>query len=203
MADITRWEPFREMMSLRQAMDRLFEDALVRPFSPGGWGEEGALGGLDIDLYEKDDDLVVEAGLPGVKPEDVDISVQNNVLTIRGETGQEQEGTRGRWHQRERRYGSFFRRIQLPAPVQIEKAEAKFDNGVLRLRLPKAEEARERRIPISAGEGPAATREIRTGGEQGARGAGSRASEQTGESRLTGQTSGSRSREPAGGTRTS
>jgi HSP20 family protein len=149
------------MLSLRQAMDRLMEDAFVAPARRLGIGEAGQDGGLDLDLYEEDDDLVVTASLPGVKPEDVDVSVQGDVLTIRGETRSEQESGRGRWHRRERTYGSFQRRITLPCTVNTEKAEARFENGILTLHLPKAEEAKERRIRIEGG----ARREIGQGGE--------------------------------------
>jgi HSP20 family protein len=161
MANLTRWDPFGEMLSLRQAMDRLMEDAFVAPARRLGIGEAGQDGGLDLDLYEEDDDLVVTASLPGVKSEDVDVSVQGDVLTIRGETRSEQESGRGRWHRRERTYGSFQRRITLPCTVNTEKAEARFENGILTLRLPKAEEAKERRIRIEGG----ARREIGQGGE--------------------------------------
>lgn len=169
MAEITRWEPFGEMLSLRQAIDRLFEDAFIRPPGVVGAGEltgggEGRAGiGFPIDVYEQDDDLVVRAVLPGVKPEDVDISVQGNTLTIQGETREETESGRGRFHRRERRYGSFFRQLQLPTAIQTENADARFENGVLMLRLPKAEEARERRINIQSGSEISGMKEIATG----------------------------------------
>ena len=179
MANVTRWDPWGEMLSLRQAMDRLFEDAFIRPRGgQEGWGGREMLG-LETDCYERDDELVVTAALPGVKPENVDVAIQGNVLTIRGETSEESEQgeQEGRWHQRERRFGSYFRQIQLPVQVNAEQAEARFENGVLRLTLPKAEEARERRIQIATGieEG---RREIGAGAgagsRQAARGAGGR-----------------------------
>ena len=148
MSDLMRWDPFAEMLSLRRAMDRMFEDAALR----GRGGEEWGGQGLDLDIYEQDDDLVVTAGLPGVKPADVDITVQGNLLTIRGERREESESGRGRYHRRERRYGSFIRQVQLPVAVQTEQGEARFEDGVLRLTLPKAEEARQRRIQVSSGE---------------------------------------------------
>ncbi len=163
--NLTRWspfgsfateEPFGGMLSLRNAMDRLFQDAFVRPselFGPSGFGD--AQGWLALDVYETENDCVVTAAIPGVRPEDVDISVQGNLLTIRGETKSEQEQARGSYHIRERRYGSFHRQLQLPVPVDTEKAEARFENGILTLTLPKTEEARERRIRVASGSGAA------------------------------------------------
>jgi HSP20 family protein len=148
MADIMRWRPAEDILSLRRAMDRLFESAFVgRDF----WGGPEGAAGPELDLYEQDDDLVVTAALPGVKPEDVEVTVRGNVLTIQGETRSETEGPSGRYHRRERRSGSFLRHIQLPAAVDADKARASFEHGLLRLRLPKAEEARQRRIPVQAG----------------------------------------------------
>jgi HSP20 family protein len=156
--NITRWNPFGffgsdealgGMPSLRQAMDRLFEDAFVRPTSWPGWtGGEQALA---LDLYETDEHCVIKAAIPGVRPEDVEVTVQGNVLTIRGHSESEDEQKKGSYHLRERRYGSFFRQLQLPVSVDTDKAEAKFDNGILTLRLPKTEDARERRIQVTAG----------------------------------------------------
>ena len=176
MADLMRWDPFGEMLTLRQAMDRVLENAYVR----GGESGEGMGAGLDLDLYEEDDELIVTAALPGVKPEDVDVTVQGNLLTIRGETREEQDTGRGRWHRRERRYGSFVRQIQLPVSGETEKAEARVENGILRLTLPKAEEARQRKIQVTSGgqEGqggmPRKTQEIPVEGEGSQGGEGGR-----------------------------
>lgn len=153
---ITRWnpfgtveEPFGGTLSLRNAMDRLFQDAFIRPSELPRWSGFGnGEGSVALDVYETDSDCVVTAAVPGVKPEDIEISVQGNVLTIRGETKSEEENTRGNYHVRERRVGSFSRQIQLPIPVKTDAAEAKFDNGILTLRLPKTEEARERKIKV-------------------------------------------------------
>jgi HSP20 family protein len=159
MANLVRWDPFGEMWSLRQAMDRLFEDAVVRP---GSWlatarGEEGAIG-LAVDMYETADDVVVTASVPGVRPEDIDITVQGDTLTIKGETQTEKDddGQSG-YHLHERRYGRFYREVALPKNVKSDAAEAHFENGILRLRLPKAEEAKERKIQVQAGSAPQIT----------------------------------------------
>ena len=161
MTSITRWTPFRGwthdepfggFLSLRNAMDRLFEDAFVRPGQLFGWSEGASgFGPLAVDLYETEDACMLTAALPGVHPQDVDVSVQGNVVTIRGESRAEEDATRGTCHLRERRYGSFYRQLQLPVPVDTEGAEARFENGILTLRLPKAEEARERKIQITSG----------------------------------------------------
>jgi HSP20 family protein len=195
MANLTRWDPFGEMLSLRQAMDRLMEDAFVAPARRLGIGQGGEDGGLDLDLYEDDDAVVVTASLPGVKPEDVDVSVQGDVLTIRGETRFEQETERGRWHRRERRVGSFHRRIVLPCPVNTDGAEARFENGILNLRLPKAEEAKERKIRIESG----ARREIGQGGGNGGGDGGAAERSGASSSRRTGAQTGAAA---TGGTRT-
>jgi HSP20 family protein len=106
---------------------------------------------LALDLYETDDNLVVETSLPGINPDDVDISIVGNTLTIKGETKHEAEkGEKGRYHYRERRYGAFQRSIILPTGVNTDAAEAVFKDGVLKLTLPKVEEAKPKRIEVKA-----------------------------------------------------
>lgn len=148
MAKLTRWDPFGHMWSLRDAMDRLFEDALVRPWSVGSDG--APVSTLAIDMYETADDVVVTASVPGVRAEDIEITVQGDTLTIRGETRTEHEVTEEAYHYRERRHGRFHRRVGLPRSVRSDAAEASFENGILRLRLPKVEEAHERKIPVTS-----------------------------------------------------
>ncbi len=145
---IVRWEPLSELMSLREAMDRLFEESFVRP--------RAALmpffgaGGLALDMYETEDALVVTADVPGIKAEDLDISITGDVLTIKGETKMEQEVKRENYHRQERRYGAFSRSVALPVSVNADKAEAKFKDGVLTLTIPKAEEARPKVIKVKS-----------------------------------------------------
>ncbi|RLC94516.1 MAG: Hsp20/alpha crystallin family protein [Chloroflexi bacterium] len=144
-----RWEPFRELMSLRQAMDRLFEDSFVRPtrfwpdFGRGEWT-------LDLDMYQTPNEVVVKAALPGVKPDEVDISITGDTLTIKGEHKEEQEVKEEDYFRRERRYGTFSRSIQIPVPVKSDKADAVFENGVLTLTLPKLEEVKPKQIKVKA-----------------------------------------------------
>ncbi len=146
-----RWDPFSEMQSLRTAMDRLFEDAWVRP-GRGGWGQHGEGMPMPIDVLEQDDNLVVKASMPGVKPEDINITVQGNQLTIQGETRSDTE-QKGTVHHQEHRYGRYVRSMTLPSRVNSEKAEATFENGMLTLTLPKEEAARTRQIPVRGGKG--------------------------------------------------
>lgn len=150
MANITRYDPLGEMVSLRQAMDRLFEDSFVSPLSwrtiSGGESITPA-----IDVHETADDVVVTAALPGVKPEDVDITMTGQSLTLKGELKADETIDRDQYLYRERRYGTFTRSLQLPVRVQGEGAEATFSDGVLTLRIPKAEEVKPRQIRINAG----------------------------------------------------
>jgi len=145
---IQRWDPFREMMTLREAMDRLFQESFIRPSSAGMASLEG--GALAVDMYQTDNELVVKAPLPGVKPEDVEITITGDTLTIRGAIKAEQEIKRENYFRQERRFGSFARTLTLPLPVQAEKAEATFDNGLLTLTIPKAAEARPKQIKVSS-----------------------------------------------------
>jgi HSP20 family protein len=147
---IERWHPFTDLMSLRQAMDRLFEDSFVRPYRAlEGLGEvaEPAL-----DIYQKPDEVVVEAALPGVKAEDVYIDITGDTLTIRGESRAEQEVKREDYLYQERRYGAFSRSVVLPSGVKSDKAEATMEDGVLTLTIPKAEEVKPKAIKVKAKE---------------------------------------------------
>jgi HSP20 family protein len=150
MANITRFDPVGEMVSLRSAMDRLFEDSFVSPLS---W--RTVAGGEQInpaiDVHETPDDIVVSAVIPGVKPDDVEITMTGQSLTLRGELKADEEVSRDQYLYRERRYGSFSRSIQLPVRVKGDDAEATFTDGVLKLRIPKAEEVKPRQIRINAG----------------------------------------------------
>ena len=141
---MSRWEPFKEMMTLRQAMDRLFEDSFVR--APRGL--DGANTYLPLDICTTKDAIVIRASVPGVKPDEVEITVEGSTVTIRGETKAPQE--EGTFLLQEQRYGAFARSIELAIPVQPDKAEAKFENGVLTLTIPKAEEIKPKVIKVKA-----------------------------------------------------
>jgi HSP20 family protein len=141
-----RWEPFKEMMTLRNAMDRLFEDSFVRPST---WLFEGeGRGTLPLDMYQTENEIVVKASLPGFKPEDVDISISGDTLTIKGERKEETETKEENYFYKERRYGSFSRMVTIPVEVKSEAAEATFENGELTLTIPKAETAKPKQIKV-------------------------------------------------------
>ena len=145
---IVRWEPLGELMSLREAMDRLFEESVIRPRA--ALAPFFGAGGLALDVYETEEALVVTADMPGVKPEDLDISITGDVLTIKGEAKSESEVKRESYHRQERRYGAYSRSVALPTPVNADKAEAKFKDGVLTLTIPKAEEAKPKVIKVQS-----------------------------------------------------
>lgn len=145
MSNLTRWEPMREMMSLRDAMDRLFDDAFTRPISVSGVSGMPA-----IDMYQTNDDVVVKATLPGLKAEDVDITVTGETLTLRGEFKHEDEQKESSYHIREQRYGSFERSILLPTDVKADKAKADFEDGILTITMPITEEVKPKSIMIKA-----------------------------------------------------
>jgi HSP20 family protein len=132
-------------MSLRDAMDRLFEESFVRPrgaLSPMGLSE------LALDVYETENDVVINAAIPGIKPEDIDIAITGDTVSIKGELKQETKVEKANYYRQERRYGAFSRAVSLPVPISADKAEATFKDGVLTLTIPKAEEAKPKTIKI-------------------------------------------------------
>lgn len=149
MSNLIRWEPAREMMTLREAMDRLFDEAFTQPFSL--IRESGSVWSSPaIDMYQTDNDVIVKAALPGIKPEDVQINLSGDVLTIKGEVKQEEEKKEKSWYIREQRWGAFERAIRLPTAVIADRAKADFENGILTITLPKSKESRPKTIAIKA-----------------------------------------------------
>jgi len=149
MSKLTRFEPGREIMTLRDAMDRLFDDAFTRPFSlirEGGstWSSPA------IDMYQTPDEVVVKAALPGLKPDEVQINVTGDILNIKGEVKQVEEKKDKSWHIREHRWDAFERSVRLPTGVISDRAKADFDNGILTITLPKSEEVKPRTITVKA-----------------------------------------------------
>ncbi|MCM8750543.1 Hsp20/alpha crystallin family protein [Thermomicrobiaceae bacterium CFH 74404] len=136
---ITSWSPLRELETLRERLDRLVSELT---------GREGGALGIPLDIQETTDAVIVRASLPGYRPEDIAVEINQGVLTIRGESREEREETGATWHLRERRVGSVYRAVTLPAPVQEDEAQASFEHGVLEIRLPKTAPAPQRRIPI-------------------------------------------------------
>jgi HSP20 family protein len=145
--NLIRWDPMQEIANMRSLMDRLFDQGMTR--LPGRAGEEFATSGLALDVYETNDSFVVKAAVPGVDPKDVEISVDDDILTIRGESEQKEEANEGQYLRREVRFGSFQRQLRLPPTVDAEKASATFEHGMLKLSLPKKPEARARSIKIT------------------------------------------------------
>jgi HSP20 family protein len=135
------------MVDLRRAFDRMFDDVRPVRFVPAANG--GAENYFPVDLYETEGDVVVKASLPGVKPDDIDVSVTGQVLTLKAESKQESEDKGQNWYRRERRSGSYVRQFQLPTEVQADKATADFEHGVLKLTLPKAEAVKPKTIKVS------------------------------------------------------
>ena len=147
MTMVRRPSPLGELVSLRQAMDRLFEDSFVRSRP---WGLSGEAGNaLPLDITSSTDALIVKAALPGVPPEDVEITVEDGTLTIHAETRTERKEEDGQTLINEIRRGSLTRAVALPNGLEADKASATFEHGVLHLRIPKAEAVKPRQIRIS------------------------------------------------------
>jgi HSP20 family protein len=147
---IVRWEPFRELSSLQTEMNRLFNAAFE---SPSGGGNGGARRWTPaMDLLETEDEFVLRADLPGLSESDVNIELEDNVLTLSGERKTEHEEKREGFYRMERAYGGFSRSLTLPKGIDPEAVTAAFDRGVLEVRVPKPEQRKPRRINITAGE---------------------------------------------------
>jgi HSP20 family protein len=144
---VRRTSPLGELVSLRHAMDRLFEDSYVRPRA-WSFSTDGSVG-LPLDIRNTADTLVVEAALPGVKPEDVEITIEDGTLRISAESREEREETTGEMLISEIRRGSVSRSVALPQGLEADKASASFENGVLRLSIPRAEAVKPRQIRIT------------------------------------------------------
>jgi len=144
---LIRWDPFRNVSPLREAMNRLFEESFVPSPRAWRWSTESGLPVL-ADMVESDENIVISADLPGLKPEDVDISITDSTLTIKGEYKTEEEGERGDVHFKERRYGAFRRSFTLPTTVDTDATEAEFEDGVLTVTLPKTEETKPKQIEV-------------------------------------------------------
>ncbi|MBC7911770.1 MAG: Hsp20/alpha crystallin family protein [Pyrinomonadaceae bacterium] len=150
---IVRYDPFRDLRSLQDEVNRLFSTNLSRTF-----GEEGIARGAwnpSVDIYENKDQIVLEAELPGMKREDFDLSIENNVITLRGERRFEKKEESDNYHRVERAYGSFARSFTLPQTVQADDVTAEYRNGVLRVTMPKREEVKARRIEVAGESGEA------------------------------------------------
>jgi HSP20 family protein len=145
---IVRWEPVRDLLGLRERMNRLFEES-ARGLGRGQ-EEDWVMGAWApaVDIYEKGTDVVLKAELPGLDPKDVDIRIENNVLTLKGERKIEDEIKQENYHRVERAYGGFTRSFTLPSTVDTTNVKADYKDGVLRITLPKREEAKPKQIQV-------------------------------------------------------
>jgi len=147
---IVRWEPFRDLVTIQDRMNRIFDEAF-RGVSRPSAEEDWALGGTwapAVDIYEHEGNLVLKAELPGIDSKDVDVRVENNVLTLRGERKFDEEVKRESCHRVERAYGTFSRSFTLPNVVDTQNIKAEFKDGVLRVTMPKREEAKPKQIQV-------------------------------------------------------
>jgi len=147
---IVRFDPFRDLVGLQERMNRIFEDSYRGVARPAG--DEWALGGSwapVVDIYEHEGNIVLKAELPGIDPKDVQVGVENNVLTVRGERKFDSDVKREQYHRVERAYGTFTRSFTLPNVVDTDKIKAEYKDGVLRVTLPQREEAKPKQISIA------------------------------------------------------
>jgi len=143
MTELTRKGPIQEMTSLRDAVNQLLTESFVQP---RGWAHSSQ---VPLDLYEMEHEYVAKLAVPGLKAEDFEITMQQNVLSIRGHTqAEQQEGVR--YYVQEQRFGDFNRTIQFPTSVDVDKIQASLADGILTIQVPKAEAAKPRRITVKA-----------------------------------------------------
>jgi HSP20 family protein len=149
MRSVTRWDPFADF---HRHVDRLFDEGVARPwrFGPQTVAYEAS---FPVEVSETEDEIEVKASIPGVKPDEVEITVQDDVLTIKAEHKDTTEEKKRDYYRREIRYGAFHRSMTLPVSVDSDKAEATYQNGILQLRLPKAEALRPKQIKVGATNG--------------------------------------------------
>ncbi len=140
------WDPVADLVTMQQAMDRLYDDAWSRRGM--GWRQGERVTALPLDVYSTDNDLVIKASVPGTDPQDVEITIEGDTLTIKGETKGVLENVD--YHLQERRYGPFARTLTLNVQIEAEQAEAVFENGELTLTLPKAAEVRPKTIKVKS-----------------------------------------------------
>ena len=143
---IIRWDPFRDMVSLREKMNRLFEDVFTgrsedRELTPSTWAPA-------VDIFETENDLIMTAEVPGINEKDIEIKIEDNTLTLKGERKFEKETKEENYHRLERSYGSFYRAFTLPNSVDVDKIHAEHENGILKITMPKRHELKPRNVKI-------------------------------------------------------
>ena len=160
MTMITRWDPFRELNTITDRMNRLFQDT---------YGTQSREEGLTssfvpaVDIYEDEHYVTVKMEVPGIDQKDIDVRLENNTLTVRGERKFEKEEKEENFHRVERRYGTFFRAFTLPNTVDPDSVSADYDNGVLKLKLAKKAEAKPKQIKVNIGQGQQQQKTIEAG----------------------------------------
>jgi HSP20 family protein len=150
---LVRWEPFRDLIGLQDRMNRMFDQSFRGLARPSSEEDDWALGGTwapAVDIYEQGGNIVLKAELPGIDAKEVDIRIENNTLTLRGERKFDNDIKRENYHRIERAYGSFTRSFTLPSVIDQEKIQAEYKEGVLRVVLPKRDEAKPKQIAIVA-----------------------------------------------------
>ena len=144
---LVKWDPFRDIITLRERMDRMFEDSLSRFRMP----EEATMPTFwspSVDIYETDENIVLKAELPGVDKKEVSVEVKDSTLILKGERKREKEVKEENYHRVERSFGTFMRSFSLPVSVKQDQVKAKFRDGVLEVTLPKAEEAKPKQVKV-------------------------------------------------------
>lgn len=152
---VIRWNPWNELFALHDQMDQLFGQS----FGETGRREGGEYANLPVDIRQTDEAYYIEASVPGFRPDDVEVTIDDNVLTIAGRMSEERERTEGGYVRRERRRQSVYRQVGLPTEVRIDDVQARFEHGVLTITVPRAQKAHPKRIPVTAG-GDAAKRVV-------------------------------------------
>ncbi len=145
---LVRWDPFDDLASLRESMDKLFEEF----FTHRPRGQVVAAWEPAVEVFETDSDVVVRAELPGIDPKNVEITVTDDTLTLKGEARLEREDKGRNYHRRELRYGSFLRSLALPSDVKGDQATASYRNGILEIRVPKSERAKPKSVKVEVAE---------------------------------------------------
>jgi HSP20 family protein len=145
---LIRWDPFDDLASLRESMDKLFDELFTR--RPRGQAEVAWAPAVEV--FETDNDVMVRAELPGIDPKNVEITVTQDTLTLKGEAKADREDKARNYYRRELRYGSFLRSIQLPSDVKGDQATASYKNGILEIRVPKSERAKPKSVKVEVAE---------------------------------------------------
>jgi HSP20 family protein len=145
---LTKWDPFKDLVSLQDRMNRLFDES-VRNVRPGDEALSSAIWSPAVDIYETEDEVVVKAELPEVNQKDIDVQIENNTLTLRGERKFNKETKKENFHRIERAYGSFSRSFTLPSTIDQEKIRADYRDGILKISMPKREETKPKQIKVA------------------------------------------------------